>query len=987
MIRTRCLSLAVLAVASLRAPAAAPAGLLALQADPAAELEALLAEERADADRSRRLGDVRAAQRTLAEHLDDDPLDAWSRALSALCWRDRGEHARALDEIRAAAAQAAGGPREVQALCARVEAALLLERGSGPEALALLEGAAGALQPRTDARDGWVLGQALLAAGRRPEALEAWRGASEGEAATHWERALARARCERALGFLERASRSLVEADRLAAAGLGREPEVLVELGAVYFEADGEVEHPEARGRSPALLYEEALELAPDHERALLELFRLNRFNWNRSSRPAHEVLDELLAKHPASIEGLIAAASSSLDDGQLVAVRERLVQLEGLAPARREVRTLAAALAWVEHRREDCRAIQDELAATDPVDARPAREIARHLCELYRFAEALDFGAEAVGRDPADAEAWTQHGRALANTGLEDHARKAFERAIELSAGRQNAWRHNTAMVLERMAQQYVVVQGAGELSYAWQAPAGDVLAIYLLPFYEAARAELAERYGFTPGAVRIEVFGRHQDFSVRSTGFEGFPALGVCFGPVVTAVSPLAPELRGTFSWARTAFHEFSHVVHLGLSHNRCPRWITEGLATWEEESRNPSWTRNMRREVVDELANGSIIPVRELNRAFRGPRILFGYYQGGLLCRMLIEERGFPPMIRLLEAFDRGLDLDQALELVFDRTPEELDRQFDAWLRQWTAGLSIEPRRSREVVARLRLRLELEPPADEAARARWAEDWCSVAWGAWQAGVAVDAEEALRRVERAGLRPPRAHFLRGEIALARGDRAAAQSAWTAGFELGGEDFRARMGLGRLLLDAGDLAGAEQQFAAAERDFPGFDEPELSAELHLAQVYAHQGRTEEQFQARERWLAWESDDYPLRLQVARWHAQAGRHARAAELFREANEIDPFHRELHLDWGRSLLALADHAAALREFDVALAMPGELDPDLPGELPSDLAAELGGLRAAALAGLGRTEEAAEAARAALELDPACAAARSALESL
>src|SRR6185295_18677198 len=141
------------------------------------------------------------------------------------------------------------------------------------------------------------------------------------------------------------------------------------------------------------------------------------------------------------------------------------------------------------------------------------------------------------------------------------------------------------------------------------------------------------------------------------------------------------------GTQSWARTSFHEFTHVIHLGLSHNRCPRWITEGLATWEEVNRNPSWTRNMRRELVDARENGEVIPVRELNRAFRGPRILFGYYQGGLLCQMLIERHGFPPMIRLLEAFDRGLDLDQAFDEVFHTTPEDVDRDFDAFVAKAT------------------------------------------------------------------------------------------------------------------------------------------------------------------------------------------------------------------------------------------------------------------------------------------------------------
>ena len=528
------------------------------------------------------------------------------------------------------------------------------------------------------------------------------------------------------------------------------------------------------------------------------------------------------------------------------------------------------------------------------------------------------------------------------------------------------------------------MVLDGPGELSYALEPEASAVLATYLKPFYAEARAELAERYGFTPDRVKIEVFGQHGDFSVRSTGFEGFPALGVCFGPVVTAVSPVS-ELRGSFSWARTAFHEFSHVIHLGLSRNRCPRWITEGLATWEEEERNPAWTRNMRRELVDAIANRTVIPVRELNRAFRGPRILFGYYQGGLLARMLIEQRGFPPRIRLLEAFDRGLDLDQALGEVFGATPEELDREFDRWLRERTAGLAIEPRWMRRVVARVQLGLDLEPP-DTEARAAWAEGWCTVAWGAWQHGIAVDAQAALRRVDGAGVAPARAAFLRGEMALSRGERALAREHYLTGLARGGEDYRARMALGRMALDDGEHEAALEHFRAAEAAFPGFDEPGLSAELFLAQTYAHLGRDEELWAARERWLAWNADDYALRVRVARWHAEQGRHARASELFREAVEVDPFRRLLHLDWGRSLLELEDFERGLRELDVVLLVPDRYDPDVPGPLSDELGAEVHALRARALGGLGRGEEARAALERALELDPEVEAGRAAQES-
>ncbi|MCA9003501.1 MAG: hypothetical protein KDB61_16365, partial [Planctomycetes bacterium] len=231
------------------------------------------------------------------------------------------------------------------------------------------------------------------------------------------------------------------------------------------------------------------------------------------------------------------------------------------------------------------------------------------------------------------------------------------------------------------------------GPLEFSWQPDAAAVFRAYWVDYYAQAREELAERYGFTPGPTTVEIFREHADFSVRSVGFEGFPALGVCFGPVVTSLSPLS-GMRGRFSWARTGFHEFSHVIHLGLSHNRCPRWITEGLATWEEVHRNPAWSRNMRKELLDARANGNLIPVRDLNRAFRGPRILFGYYEGGLLCEMLIDEHGFPPMVRLLEAFDRGEDLDQAISGTFGCTPEDLDVRFEAFVDKRLAGLDCEP-----------------------------------------------------------------------------------------------------------------------------------------------------------------------------------------------------------------------------------------------------------------------------------------------------
>ncbi|MFM7297418.1 MAG: hypothetical protein ACKO4Q_09375 [Planctomycetota bacterium] len=968
---------AVLAGALAERAAAAPR-----QDSGAAETEAELELERADLDRRRRRGD-RAALAEIAEWAAEEPQDTRMAVLAGLALRDAGRWR----DARLAAERALEASREgalpVRSAAARLWLQLALDVCESAEALARMPDFGARLDPARDARDAWLSGRVRELAGDLDGARKLWLGASRDETAD-WERQLARARCERALGELVAASASLLRAEDACRDGV--EPDVLAERAALFFEADGEIEHPEAAARKPGELYRKALALHRTHAPSLLGLFELGRFNWNRQSTPAHEWLGQLLTAVPDSIEGLLAQASADLDDGRLPNVRATLARLEQLAPRRRERRILVAALAWVEHEREAAESMLAELAVQCPADATPERELARHLCELYRFAEAAPFARRATERDPQDHHAFLELGRALANIGDEEGGLAALKRSDELARKRQNAWRSNTIQVLESMARRFVVEDGDGELRYAWTPNAADVLRAYWMPFYSSARAELAARYGHTPGPVVIEVFDRIQDFSVRSTGFEGFPALGVCFGPVVTSVAPQS-ELRGRFSWARTSFHEFTHVVHLGLSHNRCPRWITEGLATWEEEHKNPAWTRNMRRELLDAYWNRDLILVRDLNRAFRSQRILFGYYMSGQLCRMLIDEHGFPPMIALLEAFDRGEDLDAAIRGTFRQTPEELDRRFAEFVRRGVEPLRIEPRWSAARTTQLKFELGDSPPSDATARAKWAEGWCSVAWGYWQGGRKVDAEQALRKLSLAGALPPRALFLQAARADERDDAEEAKRLYEQGIAQGGEDFLVRVRLADMALEAEDEAEAERQLLAAERAYPGFDQRGLSAELRIARLYEEQERTDDRIAALERWIRWESDDFALRMEIGAYHAEKGNHARAVVLFNEANEIDPFRRELHRLWGTSLAALARHAEAAREFAVQRAVPPELDPDDGEPLDEEERAESMGREALARIELGELELARELVREALALDGDCESAESALERL
>jgi predicted Zn-dependent protease len=961
-------------------------------------------DERDEIQRMRRRGETREALEAADELVAEHPDDAALRALRSAIHLDARAYGEAEADARAALVLGSADSALARE-AARALSGVLTLQGRSVEAAQTLE-VVRAGSSTLDARDDWALGSASLACGKRARADEMLRAGAERAGPRAWDVLLDQARCQRALGRVREAAETLVAADRLAQQAGGVEPDVLVELGELYLEFYGEVDDALSRAHSPADLYREALRIHPTHEGARLGLFDLYRFNFARTRTTPGAELAAALAARPDSIPALLAQASAALDDGELVGARQALARLRTLAPARREVRTQDAALAWIEHDRERAEELLRALSAEDPADSAPERELGRHLLELYRFEEGRPFLERASARAARDWRAWRELARALANTGQEAAAREAFARAVQAAEGRRDAWRDNTARVLAKMDESFVDHGRGSALAFRWSPAAAAVYEAYFPPFYRAAREELAARYGHTPGPVTIEVFESWADFSVRSTGFEGYPALGVCFGPVVTVLSPLG-ELRGSFAWTRSAYHEFTHVVHLGLSHNRCPRWVTEGLATWEETRKDRAWDRNMRRELIDARANDDVIPLRALNHAFRGPRVLFAYYQSGLFVRMLVEEHGFAPLVRLLEAFDGGADLDQAFAQVFARTPEEIEARFDGFLERMLDGLRIEPRLSPQRTLRLRLALaRTPPPADStraagqasAARVRWAEDWCSVAWGFYWQGQRVDAEEALRCASLAGELPPRGLFLRAELRLALGDEDGARTAYRAGFAAGGEEFRARIALAALCAESGGAQEAEQHLLAAERDFPGYDDPSLCAELALARLYDGRGDEERAMAARLRWLAIDSGSLDVRLEVARWLSEAGRHEESVRLWSQANDIDPFRRAIHLAWGRACWVLGRLDEALREAEVGLRVPIELDGDVPRD-PEDPAhstararfqeaeAELELLRARALAGLGRRAEARAAAQRACALDPECEPARTLLESL
>lgn len=301
----------------------------------------------------------------------------------------------------------------------------------------------------------------------------------------------------------------------------------------------------------------------------------------------------------------------------------------------------------------------------------------------LYR--EAAAWAAEGVRLDPRSPRALGELGLNQLRLGRMGEAREHLERAF----GRDpfNVWIKNTLDLLDRLER--FDSTAVGRFRIVTDPSEHALLVAYLRQLAPAAWDTFATRYAWQPdGPVRVELFRRHADFSVRTVGLAGFGALGVSFGPVVVMDAPSARE-RGEINWGSTFWHEVAHTFTLGATANRVPRWLSEGLSVLEERRYRPGWGLGLRLSFLQAWRDGRLLPVADLSDGFIRPKdpgqIQHSYYQASLVCELIESRWGLPALQALLAAYRDGLDTPAAFERALLLSPGAFDREFQDWLRE--------------------------------------------------------------------------------------------------------------------------------------------------------------------------------------------------------------------------------------------------------------------------------------------------------------
>lgn len=586
-----------------------------------------------------------------------------ARAAAAAAWfrttRELVAHGKRTDAEAAARTRGAADP-----LATAILGLLAADRGQYEEALALF-GAGAKADPLGEAAVELGLLQRLL--GRTDDAsatlvpiMNASRGYLTGDAIL---------RAARAAHGLDQA-RTANTLYRDAAAALKNDAAANTAWGRLFHE-----KHTPAEAvRSFRLALEADPDWAPAHA-------GLARALADENPMAAAAEATKALSLDPALVDAHLFLAETAIDDQKPADARTAIERMLAINPRSADAHTLTAAIAWVAGNRSEYEAAVGRALAINPKRGDTYRVIAASAARNYRFDEAVELGKKAIALEPSNIAAHAELGMHLLRVGDEREARRVLD--IAFRGDRTDVVTLNLLRVLETL--DGFESQKADVATIRMHPDEASVLRLYAGPLAVKAFADMRTRYGVEmKGPVSIQVFPKHDDFAVRTTGLMGMVgALGASFGSVVTQDSPRARP-PGDFNWQATMWHELAHVFTLQLSKQRVPRWVTEGISVYEEGLADPAWPRDSEFGFVQAYSRNAVLKIADLNAGIARPdTISLAYFESSLVISLIVERAGPEALRVLLRAFADGAEMDAAIQKATGMPLAELQRAFDARL----------------------------------------------------------------------------------------------------------------------------------------------------------------------------------------------------------------------------------------------------------------------------------------------------------------
>jgi tetratricopeptide (TPR) repeat protein len=435
--------------------------------------------------------------------------------------------------------------------------------------------------------------------------------------------------------------------------------------------------------------YQQAAKVQPESPEAQLGVARAFAPSDDEKMEAA---ITAALSANPKHIETLLFVADHQIDSERYT---EAVATLDEIAAVNPQHPLMLAYRAVLSHLKNELDLEQQHRAAglkhwaeNPEVDYL----IGKKLSQKYRFREGEQYQRAALKLNEKYLPAKVQLASDLLRLGREEEGLKVAEEVYE--ADGYNIFAHNL-VTLQESLEKFRSLEDDG-LIVRMDAREAEIYGSRVVDLLKRAREQLCAKYGVElPRPIIVEMFPRQEDFAIRTFGLPGGAGfLAVCFGTVITANSP-ASQGTTPACWEATLWHEFCHVVTLNKTHNKMPRWLSEGISVYEERQADPRWGQTMTPQYREMILGDDFVPVSKLSGAFLSPKsgmhLNFAYFESSLAVQYLVEQHGLDTMKKILDDLGVGMPINEVLGR-HTGSIEELDAKFAKYARE--QALSMAP-----------------------------------------------------------------------------------------------------------------------------------------------------------------------------------------------------------------------------------------------------------------------------------------------------
>jgi tetratricopeptide (TPR) repeat protein len=431
-----------------------------------------------------------------------------------------------------------------------------------------------------------------------------------------------------------------------------------------------------------AKTFQEGLKRLPDDPDLLFDLARAYSPN---QQRLMIETLEAALKRNSNHIDSLLLLADHSIDAEAYADAADFLDRARRVNPWHPSAWAYRTVLALLQNQPEAASSAREKALKFWPTNPRVPYLIGLKLSQKYRFAEGSESQQQALNFDGDYLPAKAQLAQDLLRLGKEAEGWRLADEVQKADGYNITA---NNLMSLHDTMQKFQII--TNEHFILRMSP--HEAALYgssALELLESARAKLCAKYEYQLAQpTLVEVFTNQADFAVRTFALpqnDGY--LGVCFGDVITANSPGAYPGH-PFNWKAMLWHEFCHVITLNLTHNRMPRWLSEGISVYEEHQTDQTWGEHINPRYREMMLEGELTPISRLSAAFLMPKsqqhLQFAYYESSLVIQFLVERHGFEKLLAILHDLGQDSEINHAITN-HTGPMETLEKDFAAYAKQ--------------------------------------------------------------------------------------------------------------------------------------------------------------------------------------------------------------------------------------------------------------------------------------------------------------